>query len=141
MSRFLVDNSVLQRLPCSVAVQRRIRELLDAENELCCCSLSLDEFAFSARSAADHEEATLRLRTSFLFLPSSAGLDQIVLDIRSALWRAGTGRAAGVVDVALAAAAVNANATVLHYDADFDAIATAYPRLRAEWVVPRGTVD
>lgn len=51
--------------------------LLDAHHELCCSALSLDEFAFSARSAADHEEATGRLRSSFLFLPSSAETDRI----------------------------------------------------------------
>ena len=141
MSRYLVDNSVLQRLPRSPAVQVAIGSLLDAEHELCCRALSLDEFAFSARSPAEHAEATRRLRTSFLYLPMSADIDQVILDIRAALWNAGTGRAAGVIDVALAATAVQAGATVLHYDSDFDHTATAYPRLRAEWVVPRGSVD
>ncbi len=63
MSRYLVDNSVLQRLPRSTAVQKAVRALLDAEHELCCCALSLDEFAYSARSAAEHTEASRRLRT------------------------------------------------------------------------------
>jgi len=141
VSRYLVDNSVLQRLPRSPAVQVAIGSLLDAEHELCCCALSLDEFAFSARSPAEHADATRRLRTSFLYLHMSVDIDQIILDIRGALWNAGTGRAAGVIDVALAATAVQAGATVLHYDSDFDHIATAYRRLRAEWVVPRGSVD
>lgn len=114
---------------------------MDADHELCCCALSVDEFAFSARSAADHVEASRRLRTSFLFLSSSTDSDLISVDIRAALWRTGTGRAAGVIDVALAAVAVHANATVLHYDSDFDHIAAAYPRLTSQWVVPRGSVD
>jgi predicted nucleic acid-binding protein len=83
----------------------------------------------------------LRLRTSFLYLPLSPDIDQLILDIRAALWNAGTGRAAGVVDVALAATAVHAAATVLHYDSDFDHIAAAYPPLDAAWVVARGSVD
>ena len=139
MSRYLVDNSVLQRLPRSPTVQAAVGALLDAEHELCCCALSLDEFAFSARSAAEHTEATRRLRTSFLYLPLSPHIDQIIIDIRAALWSAGTGRAAGVIDVALAATAVHAGATVLHYDSDVDHITAAYPLLRAEWVVPRET--
>jgi predicted nucleic acid-binding protein len=141
VTRYLVDNSVLQRLPRSEAVQTAVRRLLDAEHELCCCALSLDEFAFSARSSAEHAEASRRLRTSFLYLPLSPVIDQLILDIRAALWNAGTGRAAGVIDVALAATAVHANATMLHYDSDFEHIAAAYPTLDAAWVVQRGSID
>ncbi|HEY5049712.1 MAG TPA: PIN domain-containing protein [Acidothermaceae bacterium] len=141
MSRYLVDNSVLQRLPRSSAVQTAVRALLDAEHELCCCALSLDEFAYSARSAAEHTEASRRPRTSFLYLPLSPAIDQLILDIRAALWNAGTGRAAGVIDVALAATAVDSAATMLHYDSDFDHITAAYPPLHASWVVPRGSID
>jgi predicted nucleic acid-binding protein len=141
VSRYLVDNSVLQRLPRSSAVQTAVRALLDAEHELCCCALSLDEFAYSARSAAEHTEASRRPRTSFLYLPLSPAIDQLILDIRAALWNAGTGRAAGVIDVALAATAVDSAATMLHYDSDFDHITAAYPLLVASWVVPRGSID
>jgi predicted nucleic acid-binding protein len=114
---------------------------LDAEHELCCCAPSLDEFAFSARSAAEHAEITHRLRTSFLYLPLAPAIDQLIVEIRSALWLAGKGRSAGVVDVAIAATALHSDATVLHYDADFDHIASVYPQFRSQWVVPRGSVD
>ena len=141
MSRYLVDNSVLQRLPRSPAVRSALTAILDAEHELCCCALTLDEFAFSARSAAELVEGSHRLRTSFLYLPASPHTDQIVIDIRSALWQAGKGRAAGVIDVAIAASAVSFSAAVLHYESDFDHIADAYPQFTAQWVVPRGSVD
>lgn len=141
MSRFLVDNSVLQRLPRSPAVQAALTSILDAEHELCCCALTLDEFAFSAGSATGHAEGTYRLRTSFLYLPASPDTDQIIIDIRTALWQAGKGRASGVIDVAIAATAVHSSATVLHYDSDFDRIADAYPHLMAQWVAPRGSID
>jgi predicted nucleic acid-binding protein len=139
--RYLVDNSVLQRLPRSPAVQAAVNTLLDADHELCCCALSVDEFAFSARSATEHAESTRRLRATFLYLSLSPTIDQIILDIRAALWAAGTGRAAGVIDVALAAVAVNSDATILHYDSDFDHISNTYPGLQSEWVVPRGSID
>jgi hypothetical protein len=71
---------VLQRLPRSSAVQTAVRALLDAEHELCCCALSLDEFAFTARSAAQNSEASRRLRTSFLYLPLSPAIDQLILE-------------------------------------------------------------
>ncbi|MGO9557564.1 MAG: PIN domain-containing protein [Acidimicrobiales bacterium] len=141
MSRYLVDNSVLQRLPRSVEVQSAVAAILHAEHELCCCALTLDEFAFSARSAAEHATGLQRLRTSWLYLPASPETDQIIIDIRTALWRAGKGRAAGVIDVAIAASAVQSTATVLHYDTDFEHIIGVYPQLTAEWVVPRGSID
>ena len=131
MTRFLVDNSVLQRLPRNAAVQAAMAAILAADHELCCCAPSLDEFAYSTRSPADHAEATERLRTSFLYLPLSSDVDQLVIAIRSSLWAAGIGRAAGVIDVMLAAIAVDAHATVLHYDADFDHIAEAFPSFSA----------
>jgi predicted nucleic acid-binding protein len=141
VSRYLVDNSVLQRLPRSSEVQAAVTAVLDAEDELCCCALTLDEFAFSARSSSDHEEGSRRLRTSFLYLPASPATDQIVIDIRTALWQAGKGRAAGVIDVAIAAIAVVSSAAILHYDSDFDHISDVYPDLQTQWVVPRGTID
>jgi predicted nucleic acid-binding protein len=140
VSRYLVDNSVLQRLPRSLEVQTAVSAILEAQHELCCSGLTLDEFGFSARSAADHAEGSRRLRTSFLYLPASSKTDQIVLDIRSALWHAGKGRAAGVIDVAIAATAVSFNAVVLHYDSDFDHIADVYPPMKAQWIVPRGSI-
>jgi predicted nucleic acid-binding protein len=141
VTRYLVDNSVWQLLPHSVVVREAINALLDAENELCCCALSLDEFAYSARSAADHAAATARMRSSFLFLPSSAASDAMAAEIRTQLWNAGKGRSAGVVDVAIAAIAAVADSVVLHYDGDFDHITDVEPAVRSRWVVPRGSTD
>jgi predicted nucleic acid-binding protein len=140
VTRYLVDNSVLQRLPRNRPVQEAVTAILDTQHELCCCALTLDEFGYSTRSAAEHAEAMRRLRGSFLYLPSSPQSDQVSLDIRAALWRAGKGRAAGVIDVAIAAIATHAAAAVLHYDSDFDHIAEAYPAFSAHWIVPRGSV-
>jgi predicted nucleic acid-binding protein len=140
VTRYLVDHSVLERLAQSAEVQSAVGALLEADHELCCTSLTLDGFAATARSAVAHAEGTRRLRTSFLYLPSSTDTDQIVLDIRSALWQAGKGRTPGVLEVAIAATAVTASAVVLHYDRDFDRIADVYPPLKSHWVVPRGSV-
>ena len=140
MTRYLVDNSVWQRLPRSEIVREAITALLDAEDELCCCALSLDEFAYSARSAADHAGPRPGCVRRFCFCRPRR---------RQTRWRqkyapsvnAGKGRSAGVVDVAIAAVAAVAGAVVLHYDADFDHIAEVEPTVRARWVVPRGSID
>lgn len=141
MTRYLVDNSVLQRLPRSHPIRTAVSEILDAEDELCSCAASLDEFAYSARSATEHAESVRRLRYSFLYLSLAPDIDQIIINIRTALFAAGKGRAAGVIDVQIAATAVHHHATVLHYDSDYDQIHHAYPQLSTRWVVPRGTAD
>jgi predicted nucleic acid-binding protein len=81
------------------------------------------------------------MRSWFLFLPSSATADALAAEIRTRLWTAGRGRAAGVVDVAIAAVAAVSDAVVLHFDADFDHIAEVQPTVRAQWVVPRASID
>lgn len=141
MTRYLIDNSVLQRLPRSSHIRAAVTDILDNDDELCSCAATLDEFSYSARSRAEHAEAVRRLRHSFLSLPLAAEIDQIIIDIRTALFAAGKGRAAGVIDVQIAATAVHHHATVLHYDSDYDHITDVYPDLSARWVVPRGTVD
>jgi predicted nucleic acid-binding protein len=141
VTRYLVDNSVLQRLPRSPEVRAAVTEILDDEHDLCSCAATLDEFAYSARSATEHAEAVRRLRSSFLYLPMATEIDQLIIDIRTALFAAGKGRAAGVIDVQISATAIHHHATVLHYDSDYDHIAQAYPDLSAHWIVSRGTID
>ena len=48
--------------------------------------------------------------------------------------------AAGVVDLLTAAVAEHYDAVVLHYDSDFEHIATVTGQ-EQRWVVPRGTVS
>ncbi len=141
MTRYLIDNSVLQRLPRSSQIRAAVTDILDAEDELCSCAATLDEFAYSARSPTEHAESVRRLRYSLLYLPLAPSIDQIIIDIRAALFAAGKGRAAGVIDVQIAATAAHHHATVLHYDSDYDHIHDAYPQLSTRWIVPRGTTD
>ena len=141
MTRYLVDNSVLQRLPRSTEVRAALSAIVDAEDDLCSCAASVDEFGYSARTPSEYAEAARRLRSSFLYLSMVAEIDDTIHEIRAAMFAAGQGRAAGIVDVQIAATAVQHDAIVLHYDSDFDHIAQAYPAFSAQWIVPRGTVD
>jgi predicted nucleic acid-binding protein len=71
-------------------------------------------------------------------------IDQATLeravDVHGLLADRGQHRAASIPDLLVAAAAERAGLTVLHYDADFDMIATVTGQ-PTEWVVPRGSVD
>lgn len=141
MTRFLADNSVLQRIALHPVVRERLDALVDAGHELCSCSVSMDEARYSARNLDEAEELERRFRTGDAHLGLSPEMDDVTADIRTALFRAGSGRAAGVVDVQIAAVAICHDAAVLHYDVDFEHIATAFPVFRHAWVVPRGTID
>jgi len=104
------------------------------------CSITDLERLFSARSGGEHrewrEEATLRF--------ARAEIDERVLDraieVQGLLADRGQHRGANVPDLVVAAAAERAGLTVLHYDADFELIATVTGQ-QTEWVVPRGSID
>jgi predicted nucleic acid-binding protein len=59
---------------------------------------------------------------------------------QNALWNRGLLRAAGAMDTLIAAYAIRNKATLLHYDRDFDHIASPTPDFRHEWIVPRGSL-
>jgi predicted nuclease of predicted toxin-antitoxin system len=63
-----------------------------------------------------------------------------VLAVQSRLWNGGLLRAAGAVDTLIAAYAMKNDAAVLHYDSDFEHIASVVPGFAHRWIVPRGSV-
>lgn len=133
---YLVDTSVWARVPLSEVVRDRLDELRRLHTIVTATPLLL-ELGFSARSPAEWE-AVMAAMAPFPVLPMSEGTHQEAIAIQRALWRAGKVRAAGAFDVLVAALAVQHAAWVLHFDADYEHIAAAEPRLRQEWVVPRG---
>lgn len=137
---YLVDNSVLQRMR-RAEVLASTMSLVDAGGVLASCVVSVDEASYSARSASDLHDVRQRLREDFRFLEQDTGSDQIVEEIRQALFAAGKGRAAGTRDLAIAAVAVRYDAVVLHYDEDFAHMASVMPRFRQQWVITKGSID
>jgi predicted nucleic acid-binding protein len=136
---YLVDNSALARARTKAPVEARLEPLI-LQGLAATCSITELERLFSARSGVEHrewrEEATLRF--------ARAEIDQRVLDraidVQGLLAERGQHRGANVPDLVVAAAAERAGLTVLHYDADFDLIATITGQ-QTEWVVPRGSID
>lgn len=61
--------------------------------------------------------------------------ESLVLDIQSALWKAGFARGAGSLDILFAGYAIVNDATVLAADRDFDHIAMVI-ELRHEYIAP-----
>ena len=66
-------------------------------------------------------------------------VEQTALGLQSALWHSGRVRCVGVHDLVIAAVALVHEATVVHYDADYEHVAAVTP-LRHRWVAPCGSL-
>ena len=134
---FLADTSVLARLS-KPAVAAAVSPLI-FDGDVAVCSPVIFELGFSARNGADHE-ALLSRMDAFESVPVTDGDHQRSVDIQGRLAEQGGHRAVSLVNALVAAVAESRDLTVLHYDADFEAIAgiTGQPH---RWVVERGAAD
>jgi len=137
MLRYLVDTSALVRL-----TQSSVRDHLQsriARGFVGTCIVTDLEVGHSARSTADHarQGALLSDLVPVLITPRA---EQRAREIQRDLIAVGTHRAVSVADLLLAAVADVERLTILHYDADFDLIASVTDQ-PTEWVAPRGSID
>lgn len=118
-------------------VRERLAPII-AAGEAASCALIDVEVLFSARNSRDYEQIRARRKLSYVSIPITESILQRAIAVQGRLAKRGQHRIP-IPDLIIAATAEAANATVLHYDADFDRIAavTSQP---VEWVVPRGTV-
>lgn len=134
----LLDNSVLTRTGRQ-PVLARVEQLLDM-GELATCSMTDLEQLFSVRSGAEHRERRNQIELRYVRVSIDQRTFDRAVEVQGLLAERGQHRGASVPDLVVAAAAERAELTVLHYDADFDLIATVTDQ-PVEWVVPRGSVD
>lgn len=140
VSRFLIDNSVWTRLATNPVVADAFRALVNAANptEIHICPPIAAEYGYSSRTGADHTNLSARLAafTDCPIAPTTAE----VLNIQNALWNGGLLRAVGAMDTLITAYGIVNQATVVHYDSDFEHIRTVLPAFAHRWIVPRGTL-
>lgn len=138
---FLIDHSVWGRL----AIRPVVRQAFDAliirsrPTSILVCPPTVSEYGFSARNATEHGAIRDALTefTECAASPSSAD----AMRIQHRLWEDGLVRSAGAMDTLIAAYAIENDATVVHYDRDFEHIAAAVPEFSHRWIVPRGCID
>jgi predicted nucleic acid-binding protein len=137
VTAFLADTTAWSR-SASPSVYERWSELLSA-GRLALCSPVRLELLYSARDPADYERLAYDLDQ----------LPRLAFDRRAAVRAEGVQallashsqhRGPAPVDLLIAAIAETNEATLLHYDRHFDAIARVTGQ-SAEWVAPRGTLD
>ena len=133
----LADTSAFARL-AKPHVAAAIAPLI-ADGRIALCTPVAFELGFSARTSADHDAIVSRI-DAFESVPTTEADHRRALEIQRLLALKGHHRALSLVDGLVAAAAEARNLTVLHYDADFELVATVTGQ-PTEWVVERGTAD
>jgi predicted nucleic acid-binding protein len=132
---FLLDTSVLTRLRAP-SIVRRI-EQLDGDG-LARTSMTDLEIGFSARSA-DEWDRLIAALGAFRRIDVEAHHFDRARQVQRRLAADGL-RGRKVPDLLIAAVAEATSLIVLHYDADFDHIATVTGQ-PTQWIVERGSVD
>lgn len=132
----LVDTSVLKRLRNERV--RKVVEPMAQDGLLARARISDLEMGYSARNESEWDLAMKALDTFELVEATTDHLHRALQVQRMLAAKHQRGRK--VPDLLVAAAAEAHNLTVLHYDADFDRIASVTNQ-PYEWVVPAGSID
>ena len=132
---FVLGTSVLIRLGAP-SIVRRIKEL-DSDG-LARTTMTDLEIGFSARNTDEWDRLIVALG-AFRRLDVQAHHFERALQIQRKLTAKGL-KGRKVPDLLIAAVAEAESLTVLHYDADFDHIASATGQ-PTKWIVERGSID
>lgn len=116
----------------------RVLDPLLQSGALATCAIMDLEVLFSARDGREHTKLA-RARSGFAYLETNDATLCRAKELQGLLAKKGQHRAASIPDLIICAVAEDHGATVLHYDKDFDLVA-AVSRVRARWVVPRGSI-
>lgn len=133
--RFLLDTSVVKRLGTSQV--RAVVEPLAAAGVLGRPSICDLEVGSSARNAEEWDRLVGSLAAFEPVDTTAAHLHRALQVQRLLAQRSQRGRK--IPDLLVAAAAEQRDAAVLHYDADFELIASVTGQ-RCQWVVPAGSL-
>jgi len=136
-ARYLTDKSALARMRHPEV--RAVLEPLILGGAVATCGVIELEVLFSAVTTADLVSTRRTRASAFPRLDMTEADFRRAEDVMEALAQAGKHRAAGIPDLLIAAVAERAGVTVLHYDEDFDHIASV-TRQPMQWVLSRGSV-
>ena len=135
-ARYIADTSAISRMR-SEAVSERLAPILRS-GQVATCSVVELEVLYSAQNAKDLRETRERRKSLPLVEMDQLDFDRAA-DVMEELARRGQHRSVGLPDLLVAACAERTGLTLIHYDSDFDAIASVTSQA-TEWVVPRGSV-
>jgi predicted nucleic acid-binding protein len=136
VARYLADTSALARLD-RPTVGAALSPLIEA-GQVATCGIVELEVLFSSRSPDDYSRRQQRDGFESLALPAEVW--HRAPHVQAALARTSAHHGAALPDLLIAATAERHGVTVLHYDHEYDLIASVTGQA-ARWVVPRGTAD
>lgn len=137
VTRYLADKSALARLhlpPVADAIVPLMERGL-----VSICGVTELELLYSARTIQERSRMKLQIEASLTWTQEPVDLWARASEIQEALTEKGQHRAASIPDLVVAVTARASRLTVLHYDNDFDTIAS-FTEQPTRWVVPAGTV-
>lgn len=137
VTRYLADKSALARLhlpPVADAIVPLMERGL-----VSICGVTELELLYSARNIQERSRMKLQIEASLTWTQEPVDLWARASEIQEALTEKGQHRAASIPDLVVAVTARASRLTVLHYDNDFDTIAS-FTEQPTRWVVPAGTV-
>lgn len=137
VARYLLDTSAWARMAAAPVAKRCLP--LIRRGLVATCSIVDLEVLFSARSADDYRATRADRALALELLPIEQAILDRAFDVQATLAERGEHRGASLPDLIIAATAERAGVTVLHYDADYDLIASV-TRQPVDWVVPRGSL-
>lgn len=139
--RYLIDNSVWARLATEPTVKDALTALTASHwaASILVCPPVVAEYGFSARNAGELD--ILRSELSAFDECNEAPGSDLPNRIQHALWSRGLKRSVGAMDTLIASYAIVNDATVVHYDSDFDHIGSVVGNFRHQWIVLRGTLQ
>jgi predicted nucleic acid-binding protein len=138
VASYLSDTSALARLARPV-VDAALSPLIEAGQVATCGMVEL-ELLYSSRGPDDYARRRRQLCDGFESLSMPDEVWQRALQVQGELARTSAHRGVALPDLVIAATAERHGVPVLHYDHDYDLIAsiTGQP---VRWIVPRGTAD
>ncbi|GMR24301.1 MAG: type II toxin-antitoxin system toxin ribonuclease C21 [Acidobacteriota bacterium] len=135
-ARYLIDKSALARMPHE-SVRQRLAPIIEAGEAATCAIIDL-EVLYSARNHEEHVEIRSRRALAYERVPITEDVFERAIEVQAELARAGRHRVP-IPDLLIASASESASLTLLHYDGDFDTVASVTGQ-STKWVVPRGSV-
>ena len=121
----------------NTAVEETLSELASA-SRLATRAIVASEVMFGTPTPARNVAAARAQLMELTHLPSSVQSEARALDVMVQLAHRGKHRSCGIRDLLIAAIAEEQDATIIHYDRDFDHI-TEVTGQSVSWVVPRGS--
>ncbi len=133
---YLIDKSAFARME-HPRVQARLGPIIEAGDAATCSIIDL-EVLYSARNQEEHARTRIRREFAYQRIELTEATFRRAIEVQGLLARRGRHRLP-IPDLIIAAAAELAGITVLHYDADFDTIASVTGQ-EMEWVARRGSL-